>query len=773
MEEINCKFCGVLSDLVKCEDCEAENNSCWFCNKKNKTPTSHILIHVSISSHTRLAVYSSQNRKFSLCCGKCGQTDIFLLGFYYELGSIRFLCELPCGHGVEEWRPLVKDDLIVDLQLDRSIPLASLKNRPTYESGNSIFWLRENTLLASLRNRPTYESTEKYVLVMSNLLNLELSHEKAEHERTCLQTAFMTPRNAASGVYKLDFNKINRSFGVGDKVKITLDSGFESSALIIDIKGRNSAFVQLTSLKADPPNQRSNARVEFTFNSLPYDRAGKGLRKISKGKIDGFIESVILGQNSNAVSYLFPEEEGELSIVDSIAPSFKANQSQIQVIKNTIKNKFTLVQGPPGTGKSTTISMIAYFMANHLFKGEKILIATPSNTAADSIALKIEEIGVKVCRVISYIKENESSSASHLYSSQQCRNLVKEDFKDEYEQKLYENEVNILESYFRRNENYSLSRWEMKSFFEMRDKYEKIALNKADVICCTFSACFDKRMLYSSFKHVILDEASQSTEPDSLIPLVKGAEQVIIFGDHMQLGPTVKSGQASKKGLGESLFSRLFKTGNVPLILKTQYRMHPAISEFPSLEFYKGELNDGVKASERVKRIPGFRWPNPDRPIMFIRSLGDSEYFSCSFINKDEIKIIVGLIKFMLEKGIEGQDIGVISPYSGQIIKIRKEVNSIQANRNQLKKIEIKSVDGFQGREKDFIIFSCVRSSGQAGLGFLTIRNRLNVALTRAKYGLILCGNDRHLSSDLMWKSLIDHYRNYNAIVEDTSWFLS
>ncbi|MED5267952.1 MAG: DEAD/DEAH box helicase family protein, partial [Candidatus Thermoplasmatota archaeon] len=250
--------------------------------------------------------------------------------------------------------------------------------------------------------------------------------------------------------------------------------------------------------------------------------------------------------------------------------------------------------------------------------------------------------------------------------------------------------------------------------------------------------------------------ATQATEPAALVPIVKGARQVVLVGDHRQLPPTVISRRAENGGLSRSLFERLVDMGIKPLLLNTQYRMHPSISEFPNSQFYGGMLEDGVNESER-EAPPGMLWPDWDSPLAFLPVDGD-ELLSPDGASKENaaeaswvVKILMG---FVDDGGLDLTDIGIVTPYAGQVRAIRDILpESMQG-------VEVRTVDGYQGREKDVIIFSCVRSNSDGNVGFLSDRRRLNVALTRSKRGLVVIGNPDTLRHDENWKSWIEHVRS-------------
>jgi len=206
-----------------------------------------------------------------------------------------------------------------------------------------------------------------------------------------------------------------------------------------------------------------------------------------------------------------------------------------------------------------------------------------------------------------------------------------------------------------------------------------------------------------------------------------------------------------------------------PIRLEVQYRMHPCLSEFPSNMFYEGVLQNGVAASERILHGIDFPWPDPERPHLFYVQLGQEEIASSgtSYLNRTEASNVERIVTQLLKGGVSPSQIGVITPYEGQRAYVVNLMSRTGTLRQALyKEVEVASVDSFQGREKDIIILSCVRSNEHQGIGFLNDPRRLNVALTRAKYGVIVLGNPRVLSKQPLWNNLLYHYRDLGLLVE-------
>lgn len=267
-----------------------------------------------------------------------------------------------------------------------------------------------------------------------------------------------------------------------------------------------------------------------------------------------------------------------------------------------------------------------------------------------------------------------------------------------------------------------------------------------------------------AFDALIVDEATQATEPELLIALRHAPPVVILVGDEMQLPPTVVSNAARRAGLGISAFERLVRAGIEKYQLTHQYRMHPAISHFPSRHFYASALVDRVSPHDRLAP-PGFAWPDEANPVavLAVRSgreeggggrvkkrARDGEPWRAgghSIVNVAEAEAVVKVVGEMLSAShrsaarncVGAAGIGVITFYKAQAELIRRKLDASRIS--ECAKVECSTVDGFQGREKEVIVLSCVRAQsgdGRPELGFLRDGRRLNVALTRARRGLII-----------------------------------
>ncbi len=385
----------------------------------------------------------------------------------------------------------------------------------------------------------------------------------------------------------------------------------------------------------------------------------------------------------------------------------------------------------------------------------QVLVCAPSNVAVDHLAEKIARSGLRVVRISAKSRESTQSSIDHLMLHNMVRSLDSPDKAD-------------LRKYQRlKDEQGELNKSDEARFLKLRREAEREILQAAEVICTTCVGAGDPRLADFRFRQVLIDESTQAMEAECFIPIVMGVKQLVLVGDHCQLGPVVMCKQAAKAGLTQSLFERLVLLNIRPMRLQVQYRMHPCLSEFPSNMFYEGALQNGVSDIER-QSLDGF-WLNPSRPMYFVVNNGNEEIASSgtSYLNRTEAATVEKLVTIFLKKGVSADQIGVITPYEGQRAYV---VSHMQKNgplsAQFYHDIEVASVDSFQGREKDFIIVSCVRSNELQGIGFLRDPRRLNVALTRAKYGVIIIGNARLLAKNPLWNALLTHFQERGCIVE-------
>lgn len=294
-------------------------------------------------------------------------------------------------------------------------------------------------------------------------------------------------------------------------------------------------------------------------------------------------------------------------------------------------------------------------------------------------------------------------------------------------------------------------------------------LRETQVICTTTIAAGADFLSKFQFEAVLIDEVAQATELSAMVPVVlRGAKRIVLVGDHCQLPPAVLSSEAEMRGLSLSVYSRLSQAGGIkPFLLNTQYRSHPKLAEFSSNAFYDGRLKSGVEADKR-QPPKGIKWPNPDCPVAFINVDAQEEAEGDSKANSIEAQMIADIVRNVLHsKELKVSEVGVVTPYMAQVRRLRQLLRPVLPPGADPRLLECASVDNFQGREKELIVFSAVRSNKAGNVGFLADWRRLNVMITRARRGLVVVGNAETLRSDHIWGHWLDFAEKQKCLIMD------
>ncbi|TKY64709.1 ATP-dependent helicase [Spatholobus suberectus] len=288
-------------------------------------------------------------------------------------------------------------------------------------------------------------------------------------------------------------------------------------------------------------------------------------------------------------------------------------------------------------------------------------------------------------------------------------------------------------------------------------------LANACLVFCTVSSTAKLHVKgMSPIELLVIDEAAQLKECEATIPLqLCGLRRSILIGDERQLPAMVQSKISEKAELGRSLFERLVQLGHKKHLLNVQHRMHPSISLFPNMEFYKSEILDAQKVKEigyGTSFFPRMMYSS----YSFINvPLGREELdVNHSQRNMIEASVVSEIVKILHEEYVKTNKkmtVGIISPYVAQVCAIEEKVTRhTKVSESGGFEVNVRSVDGFQGGEADVIIISTVRCNKKGSIGFLSDRRRVNVALTRARHCLWILGNGTTLlNSGSVWKKLV------------------
>ncbi|CAL1705459.1 unnamed protein product [Somion occarium] len=777
-----CSYCGIHSpaSVVKCLIC-----SKWFCNSRGNTSASHIVNHLVRAKHKEVILHAESPLGETVPeCYNCGSKNVFMLGFIPAKSDtvVVLLCRQPCAAISKDiswnaslWAPLIDDRSFLSWLVKPPSETEQLRSRQiSFQQINRLEDLWRDNANATLEDlekpgvddepQPVilrYEDAYQYQNIFGPLVKIEADYDKRLKEsqtQTDISVRWDLGLNQKRVAWfclpKLESGEVR--LAVGDELRLkytgSLHKPWEGDGHVIKIPNNISDEIGLELRRSEgvPIDVTHNFTADFVWKSTSFDRMQLAMKTfaVDEKSVSGYIYHKLLGHE------LEPQILRTQMPKRFSAPGLpELNHSQMYAVKSVLQKPISLIQGPPGTGKTVTSASIVYHLAK--MNPGQVLVCAPSNVAVDQLTEKIHATGLKVVRLTAKSREALDSSISFLTLHQQVANNT--------------THVELQKLIQLKNEQGELSSNDERKYKALIRQCEKEILSAADVICCTCVGAGDPRLSKLKFRTVLIDEATQAAEPECMIPLVLGCKQVVLVGDHQQLGPVIMNKKAARAGLTQSLFERLVVLGNRPIRLQVQYRMHPCLSEFPSNMFYEGTLQNGVTAPERLRKNVDFPWPVPDTPMFFYQNLGQEEISSSgtSFLNRTEASNVEKIVTKFFKSGVVPTQIGVVTPYEGQRSYI---VNYMQFNgslkKDLYKEIEVASVDAFQGREKDYIILSCVRSNEHQGIGFLNDPRRLNVALTRAKYGVVILGNPKVLSKHPLWHYLLTHYKEKNTLVE-------
>jgi len=439
------------------------------------------------------------------------------------------------------------------------------------------------------------------------------------------------------------------------------------------------------------------------------------------------------------------------------------NPSQILAVKGAAAAKqVAIIHGPPGTGKTTTLIALTQL----LLKTEKsILICASSNNAVDLLASSLHQKGIPVLRVgnISRIDDDilELTIEEKLRNHPEWQHIKKVKIQAEEAKRSAKQFKRSFTSEDRmeRAHLYQTAKELRKWANDLEDRLTDKIINESRVVLSTLIGCSHSILEGRKFKTLIIDEASQALEPECWNAILK-AERLIMAGDHKQLPPTVKSKDAAKLGLEETLLDRLTDRIAHSYLLDTQYRMNTHILRFSNEMFYGGKLKSADEVAER-------RFGEDAKPFIFIDTAGTGfeERFNNqhkSYANDGEYFIIREHLLENYEK-IVGSSIAIISPYAEQVRFIRERIG--EDPQLHTLQVEVDTIDGFQGQERALIYISLVRSNPKSEIGFLKDPRRLNVAMTRAMKKLVVVGDSSTIGNDSLFGSLLAHVDTHECYV--------
>jgi superfamily I DNA and/or RNA helicase len=420
------------------------------------------------------------------------------------------------------------------------------------------------------------------------------------------------------------------------------------------------------------------------------------------------------------------------------------NENQRKALES-LEHNLEIIQGPPGTGKSTTI----YHMIRQRLKGQT-LVTSQNNQAIAAVCEKLKQHHKSVFEkkrknAISIVVLGSSNRIAKCCETYHIERLIQNKIKSTNEIIAREMHLTFMEkkiSRFKTNiKNMQRSTFEIivAKIILKRLKYEcqrfqlqlqsitrkyayiykKYIMRHSTTFLCTVGSSWRVRTV----KNIIVDEAATVKDECMVLLFNKKATNFILVGDHKQLPPF--TGVNHFKPI--SFFERMTKNGHKVHLLRTQYRMSPSIGNMVSKLFYENKLKNGISYDKDT-----LCWHNHT-------SKENKEEFS--YRNICEIQTIKKNIdKYMLSHPEDS--IMVITFYNAQRVALQKHIGD---------KIKVFTVDSCQGMESDAVFISCVRSNKQKIIGFCRDKNRLCVALARAKKYLNIVGNKKTFSKNKLW----------------------
>ena len=573
---------------------------------------------------------------------------------------------------------------------------------------------------------------------------------------------------------------IDTEISVGDMVLISTDNPLRSD-LTGTVTEKGARFIKVAFEKRVPKWAiKKKVRIDLYANDITFRRMEDNLKHLSlKGK--------------NALEYILnernPKKNRDTPYISYIDESL--NESQKSAIENALScENFFLIHGPFGTGKTRTLVEL---ISQETRQGHKVLATAESNAAVDNIlerlmdnkkltltrlghpqrvskhnisqtlAFKVEnhKLNKKIKRIHKKIDNLIGKRKVHTKPTPQYRrglgdyDILHYASKGKGSRGVSAEKIKSMAKWIEINQEIDEAHDEIK---RIENRMIKDIVDSSDVILATNSSAALESIARVKFDVAIIDEASQATIPSVLIPIAK-AHRFILAGDHKQLPPTIISDRAHE--LSKTLFEELIRIYPFKSqLLNTQYRMNRLLMKFPNEEFYDNNLKSDSSVDDI--NINDILDSNQKEEALLFIDTSDVDFDgethlkdSKSIVNKLEADICVQITQDYLNDGVEESDIGIISPYADQVKLIQENTP-----------VEVKTVDGFQGREKEIIIISTVRSNEYGNIGFLKDLRRLNVAITRAKRKLIIIGNKDTLINNQTYERLIRFCEDRNLLVK-------
>jgi ATP-dependent RNA/DNA helicase IGHMBP2 len=523
---------------------------------------------------------------------------------------------------------------------------------------------------------------------------------------------------------------------------------------IISYVGGNR--LKLTLKTDELPDWSSDGKlgIDLLFDNNSYDEMKKAIRLAmapAEDSVTSSLVNILTGLKSPGFQPLMRPP---------VLHSLNSSQ-QLAVHHILAAQELAIVHGPPGTGKTTTLVQAIKALINH--KHQQVLVVAPSNTAVDLMSEKLALQGLKVVRIGNPARvsaELLSLTLDYQLAGHPMMKAVKvlkkraaeyKNMAHKYKRNFGKAEKEQRKALF--DEAYKI----MKEVDQTEQYLIDQLLDAADVIVATLVGANHYTVRQRKYGTVVVDEAGQALEPANWIPILK-ADKVVFAGDHCQLPPTVKSTEAAKAGLSQTLFEKcVVLHPKAVVLLEEQYRMNNAIMEYPSTVFYQSRLKAHATVAEHLL-FTG------DEPLVFLDTAGcgfEEQAEGTSTSNPDEASFLwkhlsLSLTDISRHYSPENfPSIAIISPYKQQVRVLKDLLSQSTDLQPYISNITINTIDSFQGQERDIVYISLTRSNKEGQIGFLSDIRRMNVAMTRARKKLVVLGDSATLSKHTFYSNFI------------------
>ena len=653
----------------------------------------------------------------------------------------------------------------------------------------------------TLSEQPTLTdpyALEKELRKVQALLKLEQQEDLEQFKIKSAQTTIAERQKRGLTWYPVTITK--EEIGFGGKLVLELERPASQNSLHLFQVGRNAALfgnipnragsdrptlngvitavrrnkILLATTKEDLPDWVDEGKlgVDLTFDEVSYREMDYAMGKVMGAYENRLAElrDMLLG---GKLARFRPDADVSLYYPSPL------NESQLAAVRHVLAAQdVAIIHGPPGTGKTTTLVQA---IIETIRRERRVLVCAPSNTAVDLLTEKLAERGVNVIRmgnpsrVSDLLLEHtlDAQIMSHKsYSELKSMRQTAEQYRD-------------MAGKFKRHfgweerEQRRLLKDQAHQLVQESDQLERYItedlLDKVQVITCTLVGAGNRAIRHLTYETVFIDEAAQALEPGCWIPITR-ANRVVLAGDHCQLPPTVKSEQAARDGLRETLFEKCIqRQPDVARMLEVQYRMHEQIMAFSSAQFYDNKLI--AHATVRHADLPDYdlRFA-PDLAVEFLdtagfgfQEMGIAE--SRSVANPEEADLLLRrltelLAAYVPEDHLEDLlTVGVIAPYRSQINYLKDKVEETPelAEMTTHRLLTVGTVDAFHGQERDIICVSMTRSNAAGDIGFLSDIRRMNVGMTRARRKLLIVGDSSTLGRHPFYKDFLDYVESIGA----------